>query len=166
MLGACPTRHVHVLRTRTEDAELHRRCRVHRGNAEGEPVVCVVARLGVVSLMAAATAPMLSAGEATKSLQATFNNRCRTCHSIRPDDHRLGPSLHGIVGRKAGQSAFPAYSEAMRTSGIVWDAQILDRFIEDPEAVVPGNNMQPYPGITDPGERKAIVEYLVSLGEE
>lgn len=104
---------------------------------------------------------------AAESDQVAFNNRCRTCHSVKADDNRLGPSLHKIVGRKAGSlSGYASYSQALKGAGIVWDAATLSKFIENPDAVVPGNNMKPYPGITDEAERKQIVDYLSSISEE
>ena len=96
--------------------------------------------------------------------QAAFNNHCRTCHSTRKDDDRLGPSLHGIVGAKAGASpGYAAYSHGLTNSGIVWDEVTLDRFIADPEAVVPNNNMKPFKGIADPAVRRKIIEFLKSV---
>ena len=53
--------------------------------------------------------------------QMAFNNACRTCHSIKEGDNRLGPSLHGVVGRKAGSLEGFAFSSAMKSAGIVWD---------------------------------------------
>jgi cytochrome c len=95
--------------------------------------------------------------------QAAFNNQCRTCHSVKEGDNRLGPSLHRIVGAKAGAgSGYPSYSQAMKTAGVQWDEATLDRFIADPEAVIPNNNMKPFKGIPDAAVRKAIVEYLKS----
>ena len=79
-------------------------------------------------------------------------------------DNRLGPSLHDIIGRKAGSESY-SYSPAMTASDIVWDAETLDRFIEDPGAVVPGNNMKPYGGISDPEIRASIVDYLSAASE-
>jgi cytochrome c len=52
----------------------------------------------------------------------------------------------------------------MSASKVVWDAETLDRFIENPNAVVPGNNMKPFGGIPDPKIRASIVQYL-SEGE-
>lgn len=98
--------------------------------------------------------------------ELAFNNRCRTCHSVREGDNRMGPSLHGIVGAKAGSSKGATYSQALQSSGIVWDEAKLDAFIENPDAVVPGNNMKPYGGLPNPEERKQIIEYLKSTGEE
>jgi cytochrome c len=102
---------------------------------------------------------------AAESDKIAFNNRCRTCHSVREGDNRLGPSLHNIFGAKAGSSGFESYSQAMRNSGITWNEETLTKFIANPDAVVPGNNMKPYPGITDEAERKQIVDYLKSARE-
>jgi cytochrome c len=99
-------------------------------------------------------------GQAQEEGQVEFNNHCRTCHSVQEGDHRLGPSLHNIIGREAGSQEGPAYSGAMQASRIVWDEETLDRFIEDPDAVVPGNNMTPFAGIPDADVRAAIVGYL------
>lgn len=94
----------------------------------------------------------------------TFNNRCRTCHSVKEGDNRQGPSLHAIVGRKAGSSSgYAGYSQAMKSSNIVWDEQTLDAFIANPDKVVPGHNMRPYPGLPDAQEREEIVAYLKSI---
>ena len=55
-----------------------------------------------------------------------FNNHCRECHSIKANDNRLGPSLSGVYGRKAGSvEGFP-YSNAMKTSDLTWDESTLD----------------------------------------
>lgn len=95
--------------------------------------------------------------------QTAFNNNCRTCHSAKPGDNRLGPSLAGIVGAKAGtRPGYANYSQAMSASDIVWDEETLDRFIENPEAVVPNNNMKPFKGVPDPDVRKRIIEALKS----
>jgi cytochrome c len=92
--------------------------------------------------------------------QLAFNNHCRTCHVTDEGDNRLGPSLHGIIGREAGAAPDFAYSSAMADAEIVWDEETLDRYIENPDAVVPGNNMKPYTGITDSEERAKIIAHL------
>lgn len=92
--------------------------------------------------------------------QTLFNNQCRTCHTTKDGDNRLGPNLQGIVGRKSGQVEGYAYSESMKNAGLVWDEGTLDKFIENPDAVVSGHNMKPYAGIKEPEVRKAIVAFL------
>ena len=92
--------------------------------------------------------------------QLAFNNHCRTCHVTKEGDHRLGPSLHNIIGREAGSVPGFGYSTAMADAGLVWDEETLDRYIENPDAVVPGNNMKPYSGITSAEERAKIIAHL------
>ena len=111
----------------------------------------------------ASLAPVSAAQEESDEGQVAFNNSCRTCHSFKAGDNRLGPSLHGIVGRKAGSMEGFAFSSAMKGSGITWDVSNLDQFIENPDKVVHGNGMKPFGGIADAGERKKIVDYLGTL---
>ncbi|WP_409562838.1 c-type cytochrome [Hyphomicrobium sp. MC8b] len=91
-----------------------------------------------------------------------FNNNCRTCHSWKEGDNRLGPTLHGIIGRKAGTAEGFNYSNAMKSSGITWDEATLDKFITNPNAVVPNNNMKPFSGVGDAATRKQIIDFLKS----
>ena len=104
--------------------------------------------------------PQASQGANGVSGQQAFNNACRTCHIVREGDNRLGPNLHGIVGRKAGSLPDYAFSSAMKEAGFVWDAEKLDRFIANPDEVVPGNNMKPYGGLASSEERKKIIAFL------
>lgn len=92
-----------------------------------------------------------------------FNTHCRTCHSVKEGDNRLGPSLHKIYGAKAGASSgYGNYSQGLASSAVTWDEKTLDRFIENPDQVVSNNNMKPYKGIADQAIRKQIIEYLQS----
>jgi cytochrome c len=127
---------------------------------------CVPVGVASVCLMLLyATAPATAAedGGDAKSGELAFNNNCRTCHSTKPGDNRLGPSLAHVVGAKSGsQPGYANYSQAMKTAGITWDEQTLDRFITNPETVVPNNNMKPFKGVPDPAVRKAIIAHLKS----
>lgn len=116
----------------------------------------------VLSLLAS-LAPVSAAQEESEEGKVAYNNACRTCHSFKPDDNRLGPTLHGIVGRKAGSIEGFAFSPSMKGSGVIWDEATLDKFISDPNQVVSGNKMQPFGGIADAGERKKIIDYLKTL---
>ena len=92
--------------------------------------------------------------------QVAFNTHCRNCHSIKPDDNRLGPSLHGVFGKPAGQvKGFANYSGGL-TSDIKWDEATLDKFITDPTAMVSDTTMKPFPGVGDAAQRKLIIDYL------
>ena len=84
---------------------------------------------------------------------------CATCHSTERGVNNVGPSLFGVLGRTAGEIADFRYSPAMRTSGITWTAQTLDKFVADPQQEVPGNRM-PFAGMPDPGDRADLIAYL------
>ena len=71
----------------------------------------------------------------------------------------VGPSLHGVFGRKAGELADFRYSPAMKRSGITWTPQTLDTFIADPQKAVPGNRM-PFAGMPDAADRADLIAYL------
>ena len=100
----------------------------------------------------------------TDSGQLLYNNACRTCHTLREGDNRLGPNLHRIIGRKAGSLADYGYSSSLKNADLVWDKGTLDRFIANPDQVVPGNNMKPYSGLTSAEDRAQIVAFLETSG--
>jgi cytochrome c len=91
-----------------------------------------------------------------------FNNACRTCHTLKEGDNRLGPSLHNIIGRKAGSLPDYHYSSAMKDADFIWDEEKLDRFIAHPDEMVPENNMKPFGGVASRDERKMIIAFLRS----
>ena len=106
----------------------------------------------------------LAANAADEDLEITFNDHCRECHSFLKDDNRLGPSLYGVVGRKAGTEPGYGYTQSLKDSGVTWDEPTLDKWIADPGAVIPGNGMSPpYGGVADPDIRKRIIAYLKTL---
>jgi cytochrome c len=104
--------------------------------------------------------PQASQGTEGVSGQQAFNNACRTCHMVREGDNRLGPNLHKVVGRKAGSLPDYGFSSAMKEAGFVWDEEKLDRFIANPDEVVPGNSMKPYGGLSSNDDRKKIIAFL------
>lgn len=118
--------------------------------------------LPVPVMLALIGAPQMVTAQQSKPPVAppAFNNACRTCHSIREGDNRIGPSLHKIFGSKAGNREGFGSSAAMKNSGLTWNEENLDRFIENPEAVVPNNAMKPFAGLPDAAARKAIIGYL------
>jgi cytochrome c len=113
----------------------------------------------VAACVLAGSGSAWAGGDVQRGQQA-YEARCGGCHSVEAD--RIGPRHAGIVGRRAGSVAGFAYSEALRKSGITWDAALLDRWLTDPEALVPGQRMGYRLG--DAQVRADIVAYLSTLG--
>jgi cytochrome c2 len=88
--------------------------------------------------------------------------QCKTCHSVEPGRHAIGPSLAGVHARKAGAAEGYSYSAAMKSAGLTWDDATLDRFIEAPMQTVPGTKMA-YGGIKDPAKRAELIAYLKTI---
>ncbi len=104
-------------------------------------------------------------GDATRG-QTYFQTSCALCHSpeLGPDNTviiKQGPSLAGIVGRRAGSLPHFTYTEALKGSGYTWDAATLDHFLSNPMMAVPGTTM-PMP-VPDPQSRSDVIAYLSTL---
>jgi cytochrome c len=108
-------------------------------------------------LVVAAPAVALAQGDAAKG-EKRFED-CAACHSVKAGENLVGPTLFGIVNRKAAEIADYRYSPAMRRSAIVWSAKALDDFLADPQKAVPANRM-PYAGLPDAAERADLIAYL------
>ncbi len=87
--------------------------------------------------------------------------QCRVCHAIEPGQNGIGPSLAGVVGRRAGSAAGFAYTEDMRALGQTWNDGTLDRYLADPSGMVPSTTMAIGP--LDAAQRRAIIAYLKTL---
>jgi len=85
---------------------------------------------------------------------------CAACHSERPD--ALGPSLKGVLGRKAGAREDFRYSNPMKRAGFTWDETNLHEYLADPQAKVKGNRM-PFSGLSDSKDIDDVVAYLATL---
>jgi len=109
----------------------------------------------LITLLAAGVAR--ADGDAARG-QAKFGD-CAACHKLEAGANNVGPSLHAIFTRKAGEIADFRYSPAMKRSGISWTPETLDKFISDPQAMVAANRM-PYAGMASAGDRADLIAYL------
>jgi len=121
----------------------------------------MVSRLTAGAIMGAVLAAgSASAQDAAKGEQVF--RQCGVCHSTEPGVTKLGPSLAGVVGRKAGTEPGFAYSEAMKTFGKVWDKATLDTYLTNPAGTVPGGKMV-FVGVKDATQRTDVIAYLETL---
>jgi len=89
---------------------------------------------------------------------------CKGCHDLQAGvPHKVGPNLHGVVGRRAGTSEGFRYSEALAQSGIVWTPETLDGFLRQPGAMVRGNGMA-FAGIADDADRASLIAWMLANG--
>ena len=84
---------------------------------------------------------------------------CQACHSLEPGRNLIGPSLAGLIGRRAGTAPGFDYSQPMKQANITWDAKSLDGYLADPQKVVPGNRM-PFGGLKSDLDRQELIAFL------
>jgi cytochrome c len=114
-----------------------------------------------VSLCLAAAPHLAQAADAAAG-QALFKTKCALCHSVVAGQNRVGPSLFGVVGRKAGTAPAYNYSQANKASGKTWDDATLDTYLTNPKALVPGTKMI-FAGLPDATDRGNVIAYLDTL---
>ena len=112
----------------------------------------VAALAVIVGLSAGAMAQDLKSGE------ATFK-QCVACHSLEAGKNKIGPSLHGVMGRPAGAAEGFAYSDAMKSSGLVWDEATLTEYLRAPKKLVPGTKMV-FVGVKKEDKLQDLIAYL------
>lgn len=87
-------------------------------------------------------------------------NQCRACHTLEPGKHMLGPSLHGIVGKKAGTvEGFRNYSPALQKSDVVWTEENIAKYMMDPKGFIPGNRMV-FVGLKRPEDIQNVIAFI------
>lgn len=121
-------------------------------------------RISFITTAFAAMATMLplqgalAAGDAAAG-QALVKTKCGICHSVVAGQNRVGPSLFGVVGRKAGTEEGFNYSEANKGSGLTWDVPTLTKYLANPQEVVPHTKML-FPGLKDPQKVADVIAFL------
>ena len=91
-----------------------------------------------------------------------FAEECAECHSVREGKNKKGPSMFGVVGRRAATVADASYSDALKGSGLTWTPDKLDAYLAAPKKFVPGGKMK-YDGLAGTAERANLLAYLATL---
>jgi cytochrome c len=93
--------------------------------------------------------------------KAVFEKRCGGCHSL--DGEKEGPRLRGVYSRPSGSVSSFTYSDALKKARIIWDAKSLDKWLTDPEALVPDSDMAFR--VQNADERRDVIGYLKELSK-
>ena len=127
--------------------------------------------VSVTAAVAALAAPFAAASDLDARIAGANLKRgqllflvCKGCHDLEAGvPHKVGPNLHGVVGRRAGTSEGFRYSEALAQSGIVWTPETLDGFLRQPGAMVRGNGMA-FAGIASDADRASLIAWMLANG--
>jgi cytochrome c len=102
----------------------------------------------------------MAAGDAAAG-QSVFASRCAVCHSTKPDDNKIGPSLAGIVGSKSGTVPGFNFSPAIKDANVTWDEANLDKYLANPNGFVHGTKM--FVNLPSETDRQNVIAYLDTL---
>jgi cytochrome c len=111
--------------------------------------------LAITSSVAAHSA---TAAEDLVKGKALFEN-CTACHSLEAGQNGVGPTLHGLFGRKSASEEF-TYSPAMRRANVTWTPELLDTYLADPQDGVFRGNRMPFSGLPEAQARTDLIAYL------
>ena len=110
-------------------------------------------------------APLAARAAGDPARGAGFFHPCAHCHSTVPGEHGVGPSLAKVFDGRAGTvEGFTRYSDALRRSGKVWDAETLDKWLAAPAQFIPGNTME-FPGVRNAQARQDLIAYLKAVSD-
>ena len=115
--------------------------------------ICFAAALAVLAL----NAGNVTAADAAKGRKVY--NKCKACHALKAGKNKVGPSLYGIMDRKAGTVAGFKYSKAMKASGLTWNEEALRNYLEKPRKFVKGTRMA-FSGIKKKKQMDNLIAYL------
>jgi len=117
----------------------------------------------IVTLAAAALAVLMTVGTAQAGDAAKGKKvfaKCKACHTAdKGGKNKVGPNLHGVIGRKAATVEGYKYSKAMQESGLTWDEATLNKYLTKPKDVVPKTKMA-FAGLKKQSQRDDVIAYL------
>jgi cytochrome c len=99
-----------------------------------------------------------AAGDAAAG-KLLFTQKCGLCHSVEQGKNKIGPSLYGVVGRKAGSLDGYTYSDAMKNANRTWNDATLDDYLTNPRQKIPGVKMI-FIGLPEETDRQNVIAYL------
>ncbi|CCQ75562.1 cytochrome c family protein [Magnetospira sp. QH-2] len=97
------------------------------------------------------------AGDAKKGKKVF--KKCKACHDMKPGKNKVGPSLHGVIGRASATVEKFKYSDAMKAAGLTWDKETITSYLKDPKGFVPKNKMA-FAGLKKQKDIDNVIAYI------
>ena len=116
---------------------------------------------GLLVAFSLSTAPAV-ASDADKGKKVY--NKCKACHALKAGKKKVGPSLHGIMGKEAAKMKGFKYSKAMKKSGVTWDEATLDKFLTKPKKFMKGTKMS-FAGLKKEADRANVIAYIMEAAK-
>lgn len=110
--------------------------------------------LGVAVVVVASSGSAGAGGDG----EALFKKKCSACHSVKAGIHKTGPSLAGVIGRRAGSTSFTKY-KGLKTADFIWGEDNIDLWLTDPKKFIHAPASMTVK-VKNKDERIAIVEFL------
>ena len=117
--------------------------------------------VGFTALLAAFASPAMADGDAAAG-EKVFN-KCKACHTLEEGKNKVGPSLHGVMGRAAGTLEGFKFSSAMSESGLTWDDETMAKFLAKPKDLVAKTKMS-FAGLKKEDDIENVIAYLKANG--
>jgi cytochrome c len=119
-------------------------------------------RVGIIcGIIVLACANLAHAAGDAQAGEAIFKKSCAVCHTTDAGKNKIGPSLHGVIGRHSASLTDYSYSDAMKKADRTWDDQTLDAYLTNPRELVPGTKMI-FVGLKNEEDRKNVIAFLES----
>jgi cytochrome c len=123
----------------------------------------VLVALGMTAAIIMASSSAFAAGDAKKG--AKVFKKCKACHSVKPGKHKVGPSLSGVVGRKAGTATGFKKYRGLKKADWSWDEKMLDEWLANPKkfAKSRGRKTSMVFKLKKAKQRANVIAYLKSI---
>ncbi len=121
----------------------------------------IVRAIGLAAVLAAFSTPALAAGDADAGKKVY--NKCKACHALEEGKNKVGPSLFGVMGKKAASVQGFKYSKALKDSGLTWDDATLAKYLAKPKELVPGTRMA-FAGLKKDDDIANVIAYIKANG--
>jgi cytochrome c len=122
-------------------------------------------RAATIAAALLASLPFLSGSSAAATTDPAADAAafapCAACHSTRPGENKIGPSLAGVLGRTSGSAPGFNYSGALKEAQIAWNETTLDKYLQNPTGFVRGTKM--FTALRNPEQRQRVIAYLKTL---